>query len=109
MLFPLKSIRLGTPGQVVVHGRRDDQRDVRLNKPASHQQTLTDRRAAIAFLLGCGFTAEIEDILGRFRGLLVVDEAYAPFAGENAARLREMDLSAVLKKSPLPASNLFSK
>jgi histidinol-phosphate aminotransferase len=37
---------------------------------------------------GAGFrTAEIEDILGRFRGLLVVDEAYAPFAEENAASL----------------------
>jgi histidinol-phosphate aminotransferase len=37
---------------------------------------------------GVGFpTAEIERILGSFGGLLVVDEAYAPFARENAVGL----------------------
>lgn len=37
---------------------------------------------------GVGFTtAEIEDVLKRYRGLLVVDEAYALFARENAASL----------------------
>ena len=37
---------------------------------------------------GVGFTnAEFERILGTFRGLLVVDEAYAPFARENAVPL----------------------
>lgn len=37
---------------------------------------------------GVGFrTAGIGEILRRFRGLLVVDEAYAPFAEENAAGL----------------------
>lgn len=37
---------------------------------------------------GVGFAnAEIERILGTFRGVLVVDEAYAPFARENAVPL----------------------
>jgi histidinol-phosphate aminotransferase len=37
---------------------------------------------------GVGFrTADIAAILRRFRGLLVVDETYAAFAGENAAAL----------------------
>jgi histidinol-phosphate aminotransferase len=37
---------------------------------------------------GVGFaTADIERILATFQGLLVVDEAYAPFAAENAAGL----------------------
>lgn len=37
---------------------------------------------------GVAFTnAELEKILGSFRGLLVVDEAYAPFAQENAVPL----------------------
>lgn len=37
---------------------------------------------------GVGFAnREIEELLGRFDGLLVVDEAYAPFARENAAGL----------------------
>ncbi len=37
---------------------------------------------------GVGFTnAELERVLGGFRGLLVVDEAYAPFARENAIPL----------------------
>ena len=37
---------------------------------------------------GVGFAAaEIAAILGRFRGLLVVDETYAAFAGENVADL----------------------
>ena len=31
--------------------------------------------------------SEIREILGSFKGLLVVDEAYAPFAGGNAAGL----------------------
>jgi histidinol-phosphate aminotransferase len=50
--------------------------------------------AAIFFLTsphaptGVGFpTSEISAILASFRGLLVVDEAYAPFARENAAAL----------------------
>ena len=37
---------------------------------------------------GVGFTrAEIEEVLQRYRGVLVVDEAYAPFARENAVAL----------------------
>jgi len=37
---------------------------------------------------GVGFAnVEIEQILARFNGLLVVDEAYAPFASENAVPL----------------------
>lgn len=37
---------------------------------------------------GVGFTnAEIEQILAHFSGLLIVDEAYAPFAKENAVEL----------------------
>jgi len=37
---------------------------------------------------GMGFrTADLEALLGRFRGLLVVDETYAVFAEENAAGL----------------------
>jgi histidinol-phosphate aminotransferase len=37
---------------------------------------------------GVGFTnAEIERVLSSYRGLLVVDEAYAPFARENAVPL----------------------
>jgi histidinol-phosphate aminotransferase len=37
---------------------------------------------------GVGFaTADIERVLGAFRGLLVVDEAYAPFAKEDAIPL----------------------
>jgi histidinol-phosphate aminotransferase len=37
---------------------------------------------------GVGFSnADIEQVLQRFAGLLVVDEAYAPFARENAAAL----------------------
>lgn len=37
---------------------------------------------------GVAFTnAEIEQVLARFRGLLVVDEAYAPFANEDAVPL----------------------
>ena len=37
---------------------------------------------------GVGFSnAEIEQVLARFRGLLIVDEAYAPFADENAVAL----------------------
>jgi histidinol-phosphate aminotransferase len=37
---------------------------------------------------GVGFSnAEIEKILALFSGILVVDEAYVPFAGENAATL----------------------
>ncbi len=37
---------------------------------------------------GVGFTnAEIESALARFGGLLIVDEAYAPFANENAVPL----------------------
>jgi histidinol-phosphate aminotransferase len=37
---------------------------------------------------GVGFTnADIERALSRYRGLLVVDEAYAPFAKENAVEL----------------------
>ncbi|PTX92446.1 histidinol-phosphate transaminase [Opitutus sp. ER46] len=37
---------------------------------------------------GVGFTnAEIERVLAGYRGLLVVDEAYAPFARENAVAL----------------------
>jgi histidinol-phosphate aminotransferase len=37
---------------------------------------------------GVGFrTADIEAVLRGFRGVLVVDEAYAPFAGDDAARL----------------------
>jgi histidinol-phosphate aminotransferase len=37
---------------------------------------------------GVAFTnAEIEQILARFSGLLIVDEAYAPFAKENAIEL----------------------
>lgn len=37
---------------------------------------------------GVGFTnAQLEQILQRFRGLLVIDEAYAPFAEENAVQL----------------------
>jgi histidinol-phosphate aminotransferase len=37
---------------------------------------------------GVGFTnAEIERVLAGYRGLLVVDEAYAPFARENAVSL----------------------
>ncbi|MGA3006300.1 MAG: histidinol-phosphate transaminase [Opitutaceae bacterium] len=37
---------------------------------------------------GVGFArAEIEKLLASFRGLLVLDEAYAPFADENAIRL----------------------
>jgi len=37
---------------------------------------------------GIGFpNAEIERVLADYRGLLVVDEAYAPFAGENAVPL----------------------
>ncbi len=37
---------------------------------------------------GVGFTnAEIEQVLARFGGLLIVDEAYAPFADENAVAL----------------------
>jgi histidinol-phosphate aminotransferase len=37
---------------------------------------------------GVGFTnAELEQVLASFRGLLVVDEAYAPFARENAVPL----------------------
>ena len=37
---------------------------------------------------GVGFTEEeIERLLGAFRGILVVDEAYAPFAEENALGL----------------------
>ncbi|HVS51385.1 MAG TPA: histidinol-phosphate transaminase [Opitutaceae bacterium] len=51
--------------------------------------------AAQAFFLtspnaptGVGFAnADIERVLGAFRGLLVVDEAYAPFARENAIPL----------------------
>lgn len=50
---------------------------------------------AAAFLLtspnaptGVGFTtAQIESVLQRFSGVLVVDEAYAPFAEENAIEL----------------------
>jgi histidinol-phosphate aminotransferase len=39
---------------------------------------------------GVGFAnAGIEKILATFRGILVVDEAYAPFAGENAVPLLE--------------------
>ena len=37
---------------------------------------------------GVGFAnAQVEEILGAFGGILVVDEAYAPFARENAAGL----------------------
>lgn len=37
---------------------------------------------------GVGFSnADIEQVLARYRGLLVVDEAYAPFAKENAVSL----------------------
>jgi histidinol-phosphate aminotransferase len=37
---------------------------------------------------GVGFTnADIEQVLRRFSGILVVDEAYAPFARENAVSL----------------------
>lgn len=37
---------------------------------------------------GVGFSAaEIEELLRRYKGLLVVDEAYAPFANENALSL----------------------
>lgn len=37
---------------------------------------------------GVGFTnAELEQVLARFSGLLIVDEAYAPFARENAVPL----------------------
>lgn len=37
---------------------------------------------------GVGFSnAEIEEVLKRFKGVLVVDEAYAPFAKENAVEL----------------------
>ena len=51
--------------------------------------------AARAFFLtspnaptGVGFTnADLERVLASFRGLLVVDEAYAPFARENAVSL----------------------
>lgn len=51
-------------------------------------------RAKIFFLTspnaptGVGFTnAEIEQVLERYAGVLVVDEAYAPFAPENAVSL----------------------
>lgn len=51
--------------------------------------------AAKAFFLtspnaptGVGFSnADLEQVLARYRGLLVVDEAYAPFAKENAVPL----------------------
>lgn len=37
---------------------------------------------------GVGFSnAQLEEILSAYRGVLVVDEAYAPFAGENAVSL----------------------
>lgn len=37
---------------------------------------------------GVGFSnAEIEEVLARFAGVLIVDEAYAPFANENAVAL----------------------
>jgi histidinol-phosphate aminotransferase len=53
------------------------------------------RSTARAFLLtspnaptGVAFTnSEIEEVLQQFKGLLVVDEAYAPFAAENAVSL----------------------
>ncbi|WP_277508031.1 histidinol-phosphate transaminase [Ereboglobus sp. PH5-5] len=57
-------------------------------------ETLAASTAPIIFLTspnaptGVGFAnAEIERILAGYRGLLVVDEAYAPFANENAVPL----------------------
>jgi histidinol-phosphate aminotransferase len=57
-------------------------------------ETIAGSMASVFFLTspnaptGVGFrTADIEALLRRYRGLLVVDETYAVFAGENAAGL----------------------
>ncbi|HEY3755136.1 MAG TPA: histidinol-phosphate transaminase [Opitutaceae bacterium] len=66
--------------------------------------------AAIFFLTspnaptGVGYSnAEIEAVLARYRGLLVVDEAYGPFAGESAiallARHRNLVVVRTLSKA----------
>jgi histidinol-phosphate aminotransferase len=63
--------------------------------------------AARAFFLtspnaptGVGFSnAEIEGVLAAFRGLLVVDEAYAPFARENAVPLLERHPNLVVVRT----------
>jgi len=49
---------------------------------------------------GVGFpNAGIERILARYRGLLVVDEAYAPFARENAAPLLARHANLVIVRT----------
>ena len=49
---------------------------------------------------GVAFTnAEIEAVLARFTGLLVVDEAYAPFARENAVPLLQRHPNLVITRT----------
>jgi histidinol-phosphate aminotransferase len=73
-------------------------------------ERMCDSAAKVFFLTspnaptGVGFaTAEIERVLAGFRGLLVVDEAYAPFAREDAvpllARHRRLVVVRTLSKA----------
>jgi len=49
---------------------------------------------------GVGFSnVEIEHVLARFHGLLVIDEAYAPFANENAVPLLARHPNAIVVRT----------